>query len=54
MTGFNIALILECLITGEAFTPEYIDSVIAQASTSMRRVVLRAGGATDTDDDFFG
>lgn len=54
VTGFNIALILECLITGEAFTPEYIDSVIAQASTSMRRVVLRAGGATDTDDDFFG
>lgn len=54
VTGFNIALILEYLITGEAFTPEYIDSVIAQASTSMRRVVLRAGGATDTDDDFFG
>lgn len=53
VTGFNIAFILECLLTTERFTPEYIDGAVAQASGCMQRVALPAEEALDTDDDFF-
>lgn len=56
VTGFNLAAVLECLITTERLTPEFLDATIASASTLMRRVELPADETDqgqDAEEDFF-
>lgn len=57
VTGFNLAVILECLISSDPLTAEAIDSIIETGSTLMRRVEVSAAPAAQDeaaeDDDFF-
>lgn len=57
VTGFNLAVVLECLISADPFTPEMIDCVIETASTLMKRVDLSDAPAEKDDageeDGFF-
>lgn len=57
VTGFNLAVVLECLISAEPFTPESIDSIIAAGSTLMKRIEvdesLSPEDAEEESDDFF-
>lgn len=53
VTGFNLSLVLECLITSEAITPEFIDASIGAASGLMQRIVLDEAAAEDEGDDAF-
>ncbi|MDY2777368.1 MAG: hypothetical protein SOU51_03215 [Collinsella sp.] len=57
VTGFNLAVILECLVSSEAFTPEFVDEVIAAGSGLMRRVEMDEGvlpqDSEEEADDFF-
>lgn len=54
VTGFNLSLVLECLITSEPITVDFIDTSIQAASGMMQRVVLdEATAENESDDDFF-
>ena len=53
VTGFNLALVLECLITADPITPEFIDAGIQGATALMERVVLEEEAAEDESDDYF-
>lgn len=54
VAGFNLALVLECLISSEPLTAEFIDATIPSASGLMQRVELADQVFdTETDDDFF-
>ena len=52
VTGFNLAAVLEILISEDELTAEYVDSVLASASTLMQRVVVEEK-PDEADDDFF-
>jgi PTS system mannose-specific IIA component len=55
VTGTNLAMVIECLITPEALTPARIDEIAQQATLQLKRFSLR--GASDSeltgDEDFF-
>lgn len=54
VTGFNLAVVLECLITSERLTAELLDTTIASAAGLMQRVELVEKPAEpESDDDFF-
>lgn len=57
VTGFNLAVVLECLISTDRLTPEGIDCIIGTASTLMKRVELSEAPAEKSDveeeDGFF-
>lgn len=54
VTGFNLAIVLECLISSDPLSEEYLDSAIEAASTFMQRVQLNEQASeSEDDDDFF-
>lgn len=55
VTGFNLAIVLECLISADPITAESIDTAIASASKLMQRIELPKEDAqgSASDDDFF-
>lgn len=57
VTGFNLAVVLECLISVDCLTPEAIDSIVGTASTLMKRIELLDAPAEESDaeeeDGFF-
>ena len=52
VTGFNVATVLELLLSDDPITPELVDATVAAGSQLMRRVVFEEPADT-ADDDFF-
>lgn len=54
VTGFNLAVVLECLISPDPFTPQMVDAVLETGSGLMMRVeVDDSCDAVDEEGDFF-
>ena len=54
VTGINLGLVIELLLTDEAITPTYLEEVISAAREGMRLVALEdAGPQPEGEDEFF-
>lgn len=56
VTGVNLICVLGCILSDAPLTPETVDSIIADASTLIQRIVPPAEDAPATDEtegDFF-
>ena len=54
VTGINLGLVIELLLTDEAITPTYLEEVISAARGGMRLVALEdAGPQPEGEDEFF-
>lgn len=54
VTGINLGLVIELLLTDVAITPTYLEEVISAAREGMRLVALEdAGPQPEGEDEFF-
>ncbi len=56
VTGTNLAVVLECLLTPEPLTPATVDQICHVASTQLKRVEVQdmgKGEESPLEDDFF-
>ena len=54
VTGINLGLVIELLLTDEAITPTYLEEVISAAREGMRLVALEdAGPQPEGEHEFF-
>lgn len=53
VAGFNVAAVLECLVTSDALTPESVRGTIRAAQELMQVVEVDTSAPADDGDDFF-
>lgn len=53
VTGMNLAVVMECLLTPEKLTKESVDEICAAAASQLRRVQVLNEEATDNSGEGF-
>lgn len=54
VTGMNLAVVMECLLTPDPLTPENIDAITGEAASQLMRVnVSEDTNEQESADDFF-